>query len=76
MSLTLVFLVGSHGLSVVTHGPRYTKWTSSSCTPMFFFLHPHNFLNPETDLDFLFGKGAFLSLEASVVGTQGMRGSI
>jgi len=30
---------------------------SSSCTPTFFFLHPHNFLNPETRLNLLFEKG-------------------
>jgi len=30
---------------------------SSSSTPTFFFLHPHNFLNPETGLDLLFEKG-------------------
>ena len=30
---------------------------SSSCTPTFFFLHPHNFLNPDTGLNLLFEKG-------------------
>jgi len=29
----------------------------SSCTPKFFFLHPHNFLNPEIGLNILFEKG-------------------
>jgi len=29
---------------------------SSSCTPTFFFLHSHNFLNSKTDLDLLFEK--------------------
>jgi len=30
---------------------------SSSCTPTFFFMHPHNFLNPEIGLNILFEKG-------------------
>jgi len=30
---------------------------SSSCTPIFFFLHPHYFLNPKTGLNLLFEKG-------------------
>jgi len=29
---------------------------SSSCTPMFYFLHPQNVLNPETVLDLLLEK--------------------
>jgi len=40
------------------HPPKNNIWgASSSCTPTYFFLHPHNFLNLETDLNLLFEKG-------------------
>jgi len=44
------------------HGPRFKNTcgvfgASSSCTHIFFFLHPHNFLNPEIGLNILFEKG-------------------
>jgi len=51
VGLEMKGLIGSHW------GLHVKDSASSSCTPTFFFLHPHNFKNSKTGLELLFGKG-------------------